>query len=603
MLSKLPVEIIYLIATYLPSASDLVHIAQTCKRLYGVVSAEDGHVFRAFIEHRFPGFVPSSCWKDVTQALTSRSRALDKNAVVSRFVAKPPTRAELGITTRTDRPTLGYRPAIDSYEIWNGSTWADRREVLAWGGGHEIVMKIKQHGKAQNSQWAIFDDLDVVSSHDDVCGLHILRPGHHRKVEDKEHIIFGRMRGELLHVALKPNEDTHDYVQRFQTSNSGLEHIDLSEGPDPILAAHDKKGTITFYSTTKDDDVVEPFGNIVIGSRLAARNKCSKFLSPTLFAIGTGRSEDALAISSISSERLALEREISVGSLDQDVRLGSTASVIVNAMAPLCGQQVTTGSPGSTFLAAWGDRRIRLHDVRSNRASESTYKDPTDQSQIYSLHPFGHDRFLAGAGADAVVKIFDLRMPKTYSYTDSRASSIYQHNVPRRKASGGEIAPPVESIRYPRKDFSMFLFYAPPLYPNAPRRRQRESTPYRGAIYSLCSPSPLSPTVYAGITDGVVRLDFMSTDDLTGSCGDWYREMIDIDLEIQEDRTTYNPERVLDLSGYERPEPDDTTTTSPLRTQKRFAYIDETNIKNEQLTGWDRRWNPMERFAAWRRRD
>lgn len=95
----------------------------------------------------------------------------------------------------------------------------------------------------------------------------------------------------------------------------------------------------------------------------------------------------------------------------------------------------------------------------------------------------------------------------------------------------------------------------------------------------------------------------MSTDDLTGSCGDWYREMIDIDLEIQEDRTTYNPERVLDLSGYERPEPDDTTTTSPLRTQKRFAYIDETNIKNEQLTGWDRRWNPMERFAAWRRRD
>lgn len=174
MLSKLPVEIIYLIATYLPSASDLVHIAQTCKRLYGVVSAEDGRVFRAFIEHRFPGFVPSSCWKDVTQALTSRSRALDKNAVVSRFVAKPPTRAELGITTRTDRPTLGYRPAIDSYEIWNGSTWADRREVLAWGGGHEIVMKIKQHGKAQNSQWAIFDDLDVVSSHDDVCGLHIL---------------------------------------------------------------------------------------------------------------------------------------------------------------------------------------------------------------------------------------------------------------------------------------------------------------------------------------------------------------------------------------------------------------------------------------------
>ncbi|KAE8352952.1 hypothetical protein BDV28DRAFT_148557 [Aspergillus coremiiformis] len=598
MLSKLPAEIVYLIANYLPCASDLVHLAQTCKRLYEVVSDEDWRIFRAFIKYRFPGFVPTSFWKDTAQALTSRSRALDKHAIISRFVVLPPTPEDLESSpTRTDNSTIGYRPSIDSYEVWNGNTWADRKEVLAWGAGHEIVMRTKQYGEAKEQKWFRFNDLDTVSSHDDICGLHILRPGHYLKDDNKEHLIFGRMRGDLLHLAIKPN-GTHDYVQRFHTFNSTLEHIDLSGGPEPTLAAHHENGTVSFYSTIKEEAAVQPFGHITVESRLAARNKPSKFLSPTLFAIGTGRDEDALAISSISSERIALEREIEVPSLDLDIRIGLPPRSAISSITPLCGQG-STGSDGNVFLAAWGDRRIRLHDVRSHRGFEFTYKDSCDQNQIYCLLPFGHDRFLAGAGGDAVVKIFDLRMPKTYSYTNARASSVDHQNKPRPRAPGLGFA---DCISYPRKDISLFLFYSPPVHSTRTRRHTRAFSPYRGAIYSMSSPSPLSPTVYAGITDGIVRLDFVSTDDVTGPCQNWHREPLDLDLDIRVQNSTASfPERVLDLSGYERPESDDTTRISKLRSQQRFSYVEAEDILNEHVTGWDRRWKPLDRPAAWRR--
>ncbi|KAB8232192.1 F-box protein [Aspergillus alliaceus] len=609
MLSRLPPEIVYSIATYIHCANDLVHVSQTCRRLHEVLSAENWRIFRIFIQNQFPGFVPPSSrdipfWKDAAQALTSRSRALDRHSIISRFVVRPLRRdEETDLITRTDNPTLGYRPAIDSYEFWNGNTWADRKEVLAWGAGHEIVMRIRQYGEGQDLNWIMFNDLDTVNSHDDICGLHLLKPGHYLKGEENEHLIFGRMRGELLHLAINPREDRHDYVQRFKTSSSGLDHIDLSEGSDPILAAHNQDGTISFYNTTKEEAEVQQFGRITIESRLAARNKCSKFLSPNLFALGTGHNENALAISSISSERLALEREFNVRSLNLDDRVGLTSRTTISAIAPLCGQ-ISRESAGNVFLAAWGDLRIRLHDVRSNRGYEYTYEDPCDQNQIYCLLPFGHDRFLAGAGGDAVVKIFDLRMPKTYSYTDARVSSVYQHNEPRPRPRVAERQSPLtNSISYPRKDLNIFLFYSPPLYINPMRRRFRASSPYRGAIYSLSSPSPLSPTVYAGVTDGIVRLDFASTDDLTGPGMHWYRDPLDLSMETLQGETTSDHERVLELSGYERPEPGDTTTTSKLRSQQRYACVGPEDVRNELLTGWDRRWKPLERSAAWRRQD
>lgn len=122
----------------------------------------------------------------------------------------------------------------------------------------------------------------------------------------------------------------------------------------------------------------------------------------------------------------------------------------------------------------------------------------------------------------------------------------------------------------------------------------------------MSTPSPSSSTVYTGIVDGVVRLDFISTDDLTGPAKEWYQYNLDLGI----DPGSTKPHRaaneeVFNLAGYERPDPDDLTTTSKLRTQhRRFWPTEGENGVHEVVdTGWDRRWESLEEPGAWRRQD
>ena len=235
-----------------------------------------------------------------------------------------------------------------------------------------------------------------------------------------------------------------------------------------------------------------------------------------------------------------------------------------------------------------------LHDLRSPTSFETTYRDTTDINLIYSVHPFGHDRFLAGAGGDAVVKIFDLRMGNCYSYLDAHTPS-----TPTQSPKHGTRP----NRQHPRKDFSFFLSAQSPSVVARHPSRARRAGRYRGPIYAMSTPSPSSPTVYTGVVDGVVRLDFASTDDLTGSSQEWYDYNLDLGIDKGEPSVQVETDKVLKLAGYERPDPDDLTTTSKLRNQHGFWYPDSKHIHNAALTGWDWRWDPLEKPGAWRRRD
>lgn len=98
--------------------------------------------------------------------------------------------------------------------------------------------------------------------------------------------------------------------------------------------------------------------------------------------------------------------------------------------------------------------------------------------------------------------------------------------------------------------------------------------------------------------DGVFRLDFASTDDLTGSSKDWYRDNLNLGLNMN-----FNKGGVLQMSGYERPDPEAETSSVKLRTQVPFSRIGKEDIRNEQLTGWDRRWKRLEDDSVWKRRE
>ena len=156
---------------------------------------------------------------------------------------------------------------------------------------------------------------------------------------------------------------------------------------------------------------------------------------------------------------------------------------------------------------------------------------------LYSrLLTMGHDRFLAGSSQNGCLRTFDLRMPgrKVYSYLDARPSESVQR-LARSK---------------PQKDFNIFLTpevnYNERLWEPLPRHPGKRSQRYRGSVYSLSSPSPTSPTVYAGIANHVLQLDFVCTDDLRDH--KIYREF------NLSDRKSHDPQhRILDLSCYERP--------------------------------------------------
>ncbi|KXG53603.1 uncharacterized protein PGRI_006530 [Penicillium griseofulvum] len=609
MLSELPSEIIYEIATYLPTANALAHLSQTCYRLHTIITAENSRIFRAFVRSRFPSIETPPYWEDAAQALTSRSRAFDRNAIIGRFVVPPESATKIGpLVTRQDNPTLGYRPPIDSYEVWNGQRWADRKEVLAWGAAHQLVMRIKQTGAHSQEDWFVFNDANEwVNSHDDICSLHLLPSGnHYSNNTNVEHLIFGRVRGDIAHLAISPNEETFEYKQIFKVHGFRLNKSDLSSDADSVLAAHFENGSIAFYNTKTENEEIEPF--TWLHREYSPRTNYSKFLSSSLVAVGTGNVANTLSISKITPDGVFAYRDIEIGTLDtESASLRSRPNISV--IEPLSTYNFTA-SPGEVFLAAWDDHTVRLHDLRSPSTYEVSYKDMTDLSPIYSLHAFGRERFLAGAGAEGLVKIFDLRMDDTYSYLDAQVPASQSQST--QTTNTNVSTPRMKAKSHAKKGFSVYLSHHPPLtFPQrAPAmRRNRQRGPYRGPVYTMSSPSPSSPTVYTGLVDGVVQLDFASTDDLTGPQKEWYASNLDLGVNTSHEVSPRGQEVVqrwnseaFNLAGYERPDENDTATISKLRNQRAFGDLEHDDMASE-TQGWDCRWESLEEPGSWRRQD
>lgn len=213
---------------------------------------------------------------------------------------------------------------------------------------------------------------------------------------------------------------------------------------------------------------------------------------------------------------------------------------------------------------------------------EREYIDVMDSNPIYCIQPL-HDRFLVGAGSEAVVNVFDLRM-----HHEAKPATIVLSNH--------ENSP---------KDFSFFLSHHPP---NVPRHRNFGT--YRGPVYTMSSPSPFSSTVYTGVVDGLVRLDFGSTDDLLGeNTSNWYQDYLDLnDNDIAKltssnharGRQPKDRERILELSGYERPSPENKSASAKLRSQVPFWSLSAADAKREKEDGWDRRWRRLDENPSWR---
>lgn len=587
MLQDLPVEVIQQIIGHLSTASSIVNLARTNHKIHAIISADDYACFRTFVQRAFPSIKTPPYWRAAARALTSRSRAWDRRAFIATECYPGPDNVDLPQDFNPSH-TVGYHPVIDSYEIWPGDTWPSRKEVLAWGAAGRLRMRVIRDGVAM---WSSFRTPEDHRQELDILDVRLLLPHQHEN-PDGESIVLRRANGEVIKVETSSKPDVFTLKSRYMVQPTGFTCMDISKSVEPLIATC-HPDSIHLYPAHSSEQNVRPTYSLPVHEKhsVRQRKRCVKFLSDKTLAVGIqflqGRDRAPINVYDISPTGLSatpLAEAMSFSESSHPLFGRHSANTIVS----LDDFGTSSRRPGQIFLSGWTDGITRLFDTRVPRSPVAEYIDYVDDGQILSLLPIGHERFLAGSHQNGCLKSFDLRMPgRVYSYLNVRRSNAR----PSQKNASSIF----------RRDFNIFVTptvnYGERLWQPLPRRPGRRSNRYRGSVYSLSSPSPSSTTVYAGIENHVMQLDFVSTDDLrSGIPG------LTDPAQGLSDKT-----HILNLSCYEHPRQGH-ESTDPVLLRKQRDLLSERRdsvgqgvwrdmIHDTSLVekGWDERWR-LERF-------
>jgi len=593
-LAELPVELLDQIVSHFETARTVCRFSRTCKRLHDYVE-KDG--FRAFVHASFPSIQTPPYWKDAAHALTTLSRAWDRKAVIARCIF--PEKDVLQLPRKQGRPlpigpqrgqTMGYRPVIDCYEEATGGTWMSRKEVLAWGAGAELEVRVKSMGKdterswlsspkdvratkydqfRHRNKWIRYKEDTHQDGRDDITSLNILRPWQN-SMDDTEHVIIGRASGELACVSLSAQSRT---LTHFATDERPVRSAHVSSTSEPLLAACLSNGTVALYTVTPQSPNANPRNELeVIPSSASCRTWTTRFLSPDRLAVGLGPSPSPVHIYDISRSQspiriFTLPRQHTAS----DPRLKPPPISSVYAVAPIDASSQASGSAGDIFVSGWYDGAVMLHDLRSPAFTIAKYVDPIDSySAIYSLLPIGRERIIAGSARHSVMKVFDLRMTGGRVY--------FAANTGARKLQTASSAGCTCSSKCCCRDC---LVESRPNQGNYNIFLQKQSRGRESPIYALASGAAYSPRIYAGLEGKVMQLDIVSMmdqfpDQAFGGnkwVGSWPRG-----TRLKE---RYDPDRkVQNLAALEQ------STTGGMKIRNQV----EVGKRGASLLGWDERW-------------
>lgn len=542
MLDSLPIEILEIIVGHLPTSSSVLNLALSNQKLHEKISADKYALLKSFVQNRFPSVSTPPFWLDATIALTARSRAWDRRAFVARECRLPGNDVFPGTRTSTGLKT-GFMPAIDSFETWTGGTWAEKTEVLAWGAAGRLRLRTSRNGKAT---WSTYRTPFDHAPQNDVLDVRLLRREQNQNMQG-ETIFLRRANNTIAKIKSQREQDIfiHEAFFNRDPKSQNIDSMDVSGAVEPLLVVCNSM-EVNLYRTNSKEASVESCDVLQLEHHRdrKCRMRCAKFLSPDRFAMAPqfldGRLRAPIEVHTVSPSGIrASPTYLRDATLEPVVGRHSA-----NAIAPLDATSTLVGRPGDIFLSGWTDGVVRMFDLRSGAKPTTEYLDTVDDGQILSLLPIGHERFLAGSHQNACLKTFDLRM-------GARAYSYMQASMPKlNKRSTGLSANRSNDFYTTHRDINIFLALNVPrarrLWEPLPQRPDPNMPRYRGPIYSLSSPSPSSPTVFAGIENHVIQLDFVSTDDCRRSRIDYLG--LDISSGIQNGRS------VLDLSCYERPQ-------------------------------------------------
>lgn len=525
-LNDLPPELLDLITTYLPTAQSLSNLGRTNKSLQTFVEKD---AWQTFSRTRFPSLYTNDAplaksHRDGAKSLTTLSKAWDRRAFVSRYIEPHGDIRAYPGDRRIDRwkrprgQTIGFTPQLDSYESIN--TDGRLEETLAFTAGAEICLRKRsiEGAGADDVRWFTYRSLSSAEGRDDVTCMHLLKPlGEERQRSGPETVVAGTANGDLHLLSLPPVDGSDIVKAHFSTSGRGVRSSSLfQETYKPILlAANLGDSHVALYSVDSDAEKIEPTTETdirphMVNGRRGQRAWSTNFISSTRLAIGLGPSEEPLHIYTLSpsglekepTRKFALQNDLD--KLEGEITLSGFAKRSASSIYPVIPLSPVSASAGGSeegqvFLSGAYDGIIRLHDLRSNRNVEQAYIDPTDDSAIYSLLPRGRETLVAGTSRHSLLKVFDPRLgAKAYDYLDA-TSPIPMDEPWKRRPSHGKT-----------KDWSLFLKPHSATYPgrgggNNWARRSAESS-----IYTLTSPSPTSPYIYAGVENAVVEMAFTS---------------------------------------------------------------------------------------------
>jgi WD40 repeat protein len=537
MLQDLPLELLNQIVSELPSARDVSHLSKSNRALHRYVKNVG---WKVFVQTRFPSMPIRTNWQKAAHSLTSSSRNWDRKAFLahnvepSNFIVKLPSR-ELETQWRKPRTqTMGYRPVIDSYEELTGKLWEDRKQVLAWSAGSELVLRVKELGgksltperrgtysyfdhHGHRTRWFTYKPPKAIEGSDDITSLKLLTKPYREEnpsTSATEHIILGTASGKLFLSHLELDRSSNNTLGSvFETDGRSVRSADVSPSTQRLLAASLADTSIVLYKVPQylysAPDVyekVDPFceRSVLLEDGKGYRIWSTRFLSDGLLALGLGPSTKPVHVYQVTNDGLSRDpiRKLGIDwpawACDDRVE-ANPAKEKQSSIYPIIPLPATTSAghaQGEVFLSGGYDGIIRLHDMRSPSSYESTYHDPTDDAAIYSLQTLGRERLVAGSSRHGSLKFWDLRISggRRYHYTD-----LSIHNT--------QPQPPVRR----RNGWNLFLnprIQSQQTNSRGPRWRQDRSR--ESSVYSLSSPAPTSPSLFAGVENNVVELDFVS---------------------------------------------------------------------------------------------
>lgn len=400
-LATLPSELLSQIVSHIETARALSHLSKTCRRIHTFVE-QDG--FRVFLQTRFPYFQsstihPSLFWKDAVHGLTTSSRNWDRKAFLAWNIHHP---SEKGHDHRRQRAyfksgqTMGFVPVVDSYETWYGGDWSSRKEVLAWGAGAGLVVRVKLMGSKAKDMWEATKDRDwgdfnvhghciswakylekgAVEGRDDITSVNV-RP--QQSLNDPEQIVVGRASGSLSLVSLPKDSqrgqakvlvsyETEGRPVRSATTNSGSHPLLVACLADSIIALYSLDSTRTQVGRTGETSAI-PAGH-------SGTTWSSRFLRHDRLAVGFGPAKEPIRVYDIGRGELMPKSVCSLALFDADAdarldtpEVDSSSATSIYSLTTVPPSSLAAGAEGDIFLSGGYDGFSRY--VASIQASIS----------------------------------------------------------------------------------------------------------------------------------------------------------------------------------------------------------------------------------------